>query len=119
MEIVTLSQVPEKPLVNPLFTSHDVTDQTPFVGGKDLKMGIVNFGPGVRNKFHIHTGDQILIVTKGRGIVATEAGEREIKVGDTILIPAGEKHWHGATRDSAFSHITVQVATNRMTQLEA
>jgi quercetin dioxygenase-like cupin family protein len=68
--------------------------------------------------FHIHSGDQILIVTEGKGIVATDAEEREVTVGDVILISAGEKHWHGATKDSAFSHITVQIATNKMTQPE-
>ena len=119
MKILKMSEVPKKPLVTPLFTSPDVTDQTLFGDSKDLKVGIVHFGRGVRNKFHIHSGDQVLIVTEGKGIVATDGEQREVTVGDVILFPAGEKHWHGATQDSAFSHITVQIATNRMTQLEA
>ena len=118
MKIVKLSEVPKEPHVTPLFTSPDVTDQSFFGDSKDLRIGIVNFGRGVRNKFHIHSGDQILIVTEGKGIVATDAEEREVTVGDVILFPAGEKHWHGATQDSAFSHMTVQIKGNKMTQLE-
>lgn len=118
MEIVKMSEVPKKSRVTPLFTSPDVTDQTFFSDSGDLRIGIVNFGRGVRNKFHSHTQDQILIVTEGKGIVATDAEEREVTVGDAILFPAGEKHWHGATQDSAFSHITVQIASSKMTQLE-
>ena len=118
MKIVKLSEVPKEPHVTPLFTSPDVTDQSFFGDSKDLRIGIITFGRGVRNKFHIHSGDQILIVTEGKGIVATDAEEREVTVGDAILIPAGEKHWHGATKDSAFSHMTVQIAANKMTQLE-
>ena len=119
MEIAKMSEVPKKPHVNPLFTSPDVADQSFFDNSKDLRMGIVHFGRGVRNKFHSHSGDQLLIVTEGKGIVATDTEEREVTVGDVILFPAGEKHWHGATPDSAFSHITVQIKGNKMTQLEA
>jgi len=42
---------------------------------KNFSLRQVNFSPGVRNKFHSHSGEQILIVTEGRGIVATEKGE--------------------------------------------
>ncbi len=118
MKVLKMSEVPKKLHATPFFTGTEVTDQTFFGDSKDLRMGIVNFGRGVRNKFHIHSGDQILIVMEGRGIVATETEQREVTAGDAILIPAGEKHWNGATPDSAFSHITVQIATNRMTQLE-
>jgi quercetin dioxygenase-like cupin family protein len=82
-------------------------------------MGIVNFGKGVRNKFHTHSGDQILIITAGKGIVATETEEKAVTVGDVVLFPAGEKHWHGATQDSELSHITVQIKGSKMTQLES
>ncbi|MDA8125904.1 MAG: cupin domain-containing protein [Deltaproteobacteria bacterium] len=119
MEILKLSEVPKKAHVTPLFTSPDVTDQSFFGEGKDLRIGIVNFGRGVRNKWHTHSGDQILIVTEGKGLVMTDGEKREVTVGDAIFIPAGEKHWHGATPDSTFSHITVQIAANQMTQLEA
>jgi quercetin dioxygenase-like cupin family protein len=51
--------------------------------------------------------DQILVVTAGRGMVASESEEREIVAGDIVHIKAGERHWHGAKADSSMSHITV------------
>jgi len=74
---------------------------------KEFEVNVVNFGKGVRNKFHTHDFEQILVVTSGKGVIATEAEEKLVVVGDIVIIPAGEKHWHGATRDSEFSHLYV------------
>lgn len=73
----------------------------------ELRVGVVNFSPGAVNVFHTHTFDQVLYVTEGTGIVATEKEEVTVTPGTIIFIPAGEKHWHGATKDTAFSHIAV------------
>src|SRR5579871_4329113 len=72
-----------------------------------VRAGLVKFEAGGRNIFHTHTFDQVLHITEGEGIVATEAGEVRVKAGDTVVIPAGEKHWHGATPTTAMSHITI------------
>ena len=85
---------------------------------KQLGMLMVRFGRGVRNKFHAHSTDQVLFVTSGRGIVATEQEQVEIRPGDIIHIPAGEKHWHGATEDSEMSHLAIEAAGGELTQLE-
>jgi quercetin dioxygenase-like cupin family protein len=76
------------------------------------------FSKGVRNKFHVHTSDQILIVTSGKGICATKKEEVTVGPGDVILFPAGESHRHGATKDSAFSHIYVIGVNSKTTQVE-
>ena len=107
MNVISIKDVPENPLITPLFTGDDVTVQPLLPEGGDYNMSIVNFGKGIRNKFHIHECDQILIVTAGTGIVATEHEQRVVSVGDVILFPKGEKHWHGATEDSEFSHIFI------------
>jgi len=113
-----MNEVPRESNVSPLFTGKDVTHQ-PLVGeSKDFRMAIVNFGKGVRNKFHTHSGDQILIITAGKGIVATETEEKAVTVGDVVLFSAGEKHWHGATPDSELSHITIQISGSKTTRLE-
>ena len=78
----------------------------------------VGFGAGGPTKFHAHTSDQILYVTEGAGIVADERQEIEIKPGDTAWIPAGERHWHGATPDSSFTHISLQTADSTTEILE-
>ena len=73
----------------------------------ELRVIVVNFSPGAVNVFHSHTFNQLLYVTEGKGIVATESGEATVTPGTFIFIPAGEKHWHGATQDTAFSHIAI------------
>lgn len=118
MKIVKMNEVPKKPHVTPLFTGPDVTAQPLVPESKDLRMSIVNFGKGMRNKFHKHDGDQVLIITAGKGFVATEAERKIVTVGEIVLFPAGEKHWHGATADSEFSHITVTKMGSQTTQLE-
>ena len=59
-----------------------------------------------------------MIVIAGRGYIATEKEKKVITVGDVVLIPAGEKHWHGAAEDSEFAHIYVSKLESRLTQLE-
>ena len=73
----------------------------------DYRCSVVNFSPGATTGWHAHTCDQILVVTAGRGVVATEHEERDIAVGDVVHIKAGEKHWHGAKKDTTLSHITI------------
>jgi quercetin dioxygenase-like cupin family protein len=75
-----------------------------------FRCNVVNFRVGATTGWHVHDCDQILVVTAGRGIVASETEEREIAVGDVVHIKAGERHWHGARADSPMSHITVTAA---------
>ena len=105
MKIVKSNQVEKEQFITPLFTGTDVIKQVLLPESEEYEMSIVSFGKGVRNKFHAHDAEQVLIVTEGRGIVATEDKEIVISVGDVVLIPTGEKHWHGAAEDSEFSHI--------------
>jgi len=118
MKVVNVNQVPKVPLVAPLFTSSDVSVQPLAPAGGTYNASVVTFGRGVRNKFHAHESDQVLIVTAGRGIVATEDEERQVTTGDVIFFAAGEKHWHGATAESEFSHIYVHLAGAQTSQLE-
>ncbi len=118
MEVVTIDQVPREPIVSPLFTSSEVWAQPLAPEGSEYNSRVVGFGKGTRNKFHAHESSQILIVTSGRGYVATETEKREVTVGDVIFFEPGEKHWHGATEDSDFAHIYVHMASAASTQLE-
>lgn len=74
----------------------------------------VTFEPGCRNNWHIHHakngGGQILICVAGRGYYQ-EWGKAAVEMlpGDVVNIPVGVKHWHGATPDSWFSHLAVEV----------
>ena len=118
MKGVRMNEVAKKPYRTPVFTGPDVTRQVLVPDSKEFNVVVVNFGKGVRNKFHAHDTEQILIITSGKGIVATEKEEKVVTPGDIIFIPAGEKHWHGAAKDTEFSHIYVSKIESKLTQLE-
>ena len=68
----------------------------------------VTFEPGARTAWHTHPLGQTLIVTFGCGRVQRDGGPiEEIRAGDIVWFPPGEKHWHGAAPDTAMSHITI------------
>jgi len=71
--------------------------------------GRVTFEPGARAAWHTHPLGQTLIVTAGSGWVQQWGGPiREIREGDVVWIPPGQKHWHGATATTAMTHIAIQ-----------
>jgi quercetin dioxygenase-like cupin family protein len=74
---------------------------------------LVTFEPGARTAWHTHPLGQTLVVTAGCGLVQREGGTIEqIRPGDVVWFPAGEKHWHGATATTAMSHIAVTEKLN-------
>ncbi len=86
-----------------------LTDQN-----KTLGIFNVSFEPGCRNNWHIHKatsgGGQILICVDGEGWYQEEGNKAiSLKVGDVVTIPANIKHWHGAKKDSWFSHLAIEV----------
>ena len=90
--------------VEPLFPVHDPSRTS---GGN------VTFAPGARSAWHTHPLGQTLIVTDGTGWIQQWGGPiEEIRKGDVVWIPAGVKHWHGATPNSAMTHIAIQEQLN-------
>ena len=77
---------------------------------ENYRCSVVNFGQGATTGWHAHTCDQILVITAGSGVVATEQEERQVTVGDVVHIKAGERHWHGAKANTTMSHITITTA---------
>ena len=81
---------------------------------KSLFIANVTFEPACRNNWHIHHaksgGGQILICVDGEGWYQEEGKEAvSLKPGMVITIPANVKHWHGAKKDSWFSHLAIEV----------
>lgn len=73
----------------------------------------VTFEPGARTAWHTHPLGQTLIVTDGCGWVQREGGPiEEIRPGDVVWFPPGERHWHGATATTAMTHIAIQESLN-------
>ena len=88
--------------IDPLFNPHDA---------ERVQGAAVTFEPGARTAWHTHPLGQTLIVTSGRGLVQVWGGEiKEIRPGDTVWFEPGERHWHGAGKDTAMSHIAIQEA---------
>ena len=79
--------------------------------GADDQTDIANvtFEPGCRNNWHIHHGAQQILVCVGGEGWYQEWGKKPVKMkpGDVIAIPLDVKHWHGATKDSWFAHLSV------------
>jgi quercetin dioxygenase-like cupin family protein len=83
---------------------------TPFNGSAPARVGgaVVTFEPEARTAWHTHPLGQTLIVTSGRGWAQREGGPIEaIRPGDVVWFAPGEKHWHGATRTTAMTHIAI------------
>ena len=82
----------------------------PFQGSEPARVGgaTVTFEPGARTAWHTHPLGQTLIVTTGTGWVQEWGKPRQpLRPGDTVWIPPGVKHWHGARADAAMSHIAI------------
>jgi 4-carboxymuconolactone decarboxylase len=85
----------------PVFRSLLVDGQS--TGGYGV--AVVSYNPGTKLKWHTHDSEQILYVTEGKGILATEKEEHIVTPGTVIVIPPGEVHYHGAAKDSKFTHL--------------
>lgn len=74
-----------------------------------VNVGNVTFEPGCRNNWHKHNGGfQILMATGGEGWYQEQGKPaRRMVPGDVVIVHDGVKHWHGATKDSWFSHIAI------------
>ena len=95
------------------FTGNSYLNPLTVPGETPVFLANVTFEPGCRNDWHIHRaargGGQILLCTGGRGWYQVWGQEaRELLPGDVAAIPSGIKHWHGAAKDSWFSHVAVE-----------
>lgn len=110
LKVIELERVFNEDNVGGIFEGGTVQIKTLIdkqLGSKDMKAAIVSFPPGAKTKPHTHSHEQILYILSGKGIVANEKEEHIAKPGQIYLVPAGERHWHGASKDSSFSHLFV------------
>lgn len=83
---------------------------SPFQRQEPARVGgaIVTFEPGARTAWHTHPLGQTLIVTAGYGRVQRDGGSiEEIRAGDIVWFQPGERHWHGASPNTAMTHIAI------------
>lgn len=110
MEIKPCGTVPSRRPPEAYFTG--TVWQDPIIDAEAparLRATVVRFDPGARTAWHTHPLGQTLYVVSGCGR-AQVWGEpiREIKAGDVVWIPPGEKHWHGAAPTTGMTHIAMQ-----------
>jgi quercetin dioxygenase-like cupin family protein len=110
MEIQRVGSQPSRPgpsdwftgtvRIDPLFSAREPTRASG---------ACVTFEPGARTAWHTHPLGQTLIITAGCARVQRAGGPvEEVRPGDVIWFPPGEKHWHGATSTTAMTHIAIQ-----------
>ncbi len=119
MKVIRYAEVPAQAAADPIFTG-EVTRQPLIDQGESPQFtaGVVTFAPGARTRLHQHTHDQLLVIVYGNGILATEQERNEVHPGDLVLIPAGERHWHGGTATSTLSHISILVPGSKTELLD-
>jgi len=107
VRVVRITKAGREKSDNPIFVG-DVDYQT-AVGdeSRDLRLSEVHFKRGAVNKPHVHSTDQVLVITEGEGIVATDAEKHEVSEGDVAFIPANTKHWHGARPGRDMTHWSI------------
>nr|WP_256138069.1 cupin domain-containing protein [Serratia quinivorans] len=105
---------PSRPGPEDYFTGK-VRIDAPFAGSEPARVGgaTVTFEPGARTAWHTHPLGQTLIVTQGRGWIQVWGEEvQEMNQGDIVWIPEDVKHWHGATPETAMTHIAIAESLN-------
>ncbi|MDP9280989.1 MAG: cupin domain-containing protein [Chloroflexota bacterium] len=107
MRVIHVTKAGRERSDNPIFVG-EVEYQT-AVGeeSRDLRLSEVHFKNGAVNKPHAHSTDQILVVTEGEGLVATDDERHDLSAGDVAFIPANTKHWHGARPGKDMTHWSI------------
>ncbi len=107
MRVIRVTKAGRERSDNPIFVG-EVESQT-AVGeeSRDLRLSEVHFKHGAVNKPHVHSTDQVLVITEGEGVVATDEERREVSAGDVAFIPANTKHWHGARPGKDMTHWSI------------
>lgn len=75
-----------------------------------MAVSLVRFEDGARTNWHIHPGEQVLIVAEGEGRAGTATEEIRFGPGDVVYLPANERHWHGAMPGQTMAHFSITTA---------
>jgi quercetin dioxygenase-like cupin family protein len=112
MEIRRCGEAPSRRMPADWFTG--TVWQDPLIEAPEparLRAAWVRFEPGARTAWHTHPLGQTLHIVAGIGRVQVWGGPvREVRAGDTVWFPPGEKHWHGAAPNTAMEHLAMQEA---------
>tara|TARA_B000000609_G_C23821730_1_gene163321 strand:- start:8 stop:412 length:405 start_codon:yes stop_codon:yes gene_type:complete len=114
MEIIRASSKPTKKAPSEYFTG--IVWQDPIIEASEparVRALKVAFEPGARTAWHTHPLGQTLYVLSGVGLIGLRnKSPQTINAGDTVWIPPGEEHWHGASATNSMTHIAIQEELN-------
>ena len=114
MDIIRASSRPTKKAPSEYFTG--IVYQDPIIEASEparVRALRVAFEPGARTAWHTHPLGQTLYVLSGIGLVGLRnRAPQTINAGDTVWIPPGEEHWHGASATNSMTHIAIQEGLN-------
>ena len=107
MRVIRITKAGRERSDNPIFVGE--VDYQTAVGeeSRDLRLSEVHFKDGAVNKPHMHSTDQILVITEGEGLVATDDEHHDVSAGDVAFIPVNTKHWHGARPCKNMTHWSI------------
>src|SRR3990172_10446390 len=101
------------------FVGGSVRVQPLVAADEGIDIVVVRFSAEARTYLHAHEVPQVLHCIEGRGILATEHDRNLVGPGDVVYVPANEMHWHGATEDSVFTHVSIRpLGTTRWTKID-
>jgi quercetin dioxygenase-like cupin family protein len=118
MIVVNSNEVKSQPLADEIVEKGPV-NRKPLIDVKatgGFGAALVTFSPGAKLNFHVHDSEQILYITEGKGVIATKEKAYTVTPGTIIYIPAGESHMHGATKDTALTHLAIQKVGIRLSK---
>lgn len=119
MKVIRCGAVPSERRAAGQFTGTAFGDviHEPATKGDGSRVNLVLFEPGARTWWHRHERGQTIYVTAGAGLITAEGGDAaRIAAGDTVIVPPGEWHWHGATPTSFVVHLTVNEGNEGATE---
>lgn len=105
---MTIDEAQALPASNPIFIGEvESQDLVPEGVADILRVTAVTFRNGARNKRHSHSTDQVLVATRGEGFVACDNETLKLRVGDVAFIEKNTPHWHGASPEQDFTHLSI------------
>lgn len=107
MRVVRMDESSPQPANRPIFLGHVESQPLLDEVSEHVRLTVVRFSSGARTKLHTHSFEQVLLITEGRGILATETEEHVVTPGTVVVIPPGEVHRHGATDETPMAHISI------------
>ena len=109
MKVIRIGSPPPTAEDRPIFVGQVLSQPLVADEAEKLRIAAITFTNGARTRLHHHDFDQVLVIIDGSGILATESEQHQVRPGDVVFVPAGERHWHGAQAGASMTHVAVNL----------